>query len=172
MLVELQVRASVQMDRRSRVRLSPSCKRCSSVQNCFTPPLSPGLTHKQLGECQRNYIAHPGITRVGSIPLFANVQTANHLTGWGRGPNCFFTLVAKAKHIRQMLVEIHFVVGSSPTLRTNAMVAQLVEHMPFHRPLLPDPIPPWRMLVGTTFWMSRSWVRIPLLLPWRDSSVG
>ena len=32
-------------------------------------------------------------------------------------------------------------------------------------------ITPWRMLVGTTLWMSRSWVRIPLLLPWRDSSV-
>jgi len=66
---------------------------------------------------------------------------ANHLAGWGRGPNCFFTLVAKVKHIRQMLVELHHAAGSSPApdfLR----VAQLVEQNRFTTPLLPDPISP------------------------------
>ena len=89
----------------------------------------------------------------------------------GGTPNCFFTLVAKANHFRQMLVELHLVAGSNPAPDITSQGSSV------GRAEIVSPIPCcrtrnhlWRMLVGTTLWMSRSWVRIPLLLPWRDSS--
>ena len=100
-----------------------------------------------------------GFIREGSTPLLASAQTENHFYGNGGGtPNCFFHPCRQGKTHPANAGGTTSCRGFEPR---PVRVAQLVEPIPCCR----TRITPWRMLVGTTFLMSRSWVRVPLLQP-------
>ena len=91
------------------------------------------------------------------------------LRKWGRDPKLFLSPLSSGQNTSGKCWWNYILsrVRTPPRKGSSVGRADTVSQIPCCR----TRITPWRMLVGTTLWMSRSWVRIPLLLPWRDSSV-